>query len=162
MIGRLTNTPWPRARRHTLAYTPLPRRIRRRRSSAAPAAPRAPGAPAVNTGETMIFDRAPAALPEAKLRPRELDTRLWAEVRAWLLARWAWLRPRWIPVVAAIAGLIGSLASAKYLSEYTEHPPRPYVYPSPASTFVSDELPDCARLTGEAQSDCYALRAYRR
>jgi hypothetical protein len=79
----------------------------------------------------MLFDGLPAELPTAMLLPgashaphRVIGGRL----RHWLDDRWAWLRPRTVPMIVALAGMIAVLGSTKYLSIYacgTAH--RPYV-----------------------------------
>lgn len=117
-IGQLPVAPRPTAaRRRTLPYT-----IRRPRRGAAVRSSRAPAEPAVNNGG-MLFDQPPAELPVATLRPRETGTQLLLDVRGWLAARWRWLRPRSIPVAVAVAGMLGVLASARYLPELAQQPP---------------------------------------
>jgi hypothetical protein len=71
----------------------------------------------------VIFDR-PAALPTATLVPREWRGRALASARAlrnWLAARWAWLRPRTVPVLVATAGMFAVLLSADYLAHGHGH-----------------------------------------
>ena len=92
--------PKPRAwRKRTLAYT---RRRRRRIKTHA-------SAPQRVHHQAVIFDREPAELPVATLRPREASQRarvLVDHLRHWLAARWMWLRPRTVPVVAAAVGTL--------------------------------------------------------
>jgi hypothetical protein len=71
----------------------------------------------------MIFDQPPAELPVATLRPRETGEQLLLDARRWLAARWRWLKPRWIPVAAAFAGMLAVLASAAYLRDLAHQPP---------------------------------------
>jgi hypothetical protein len=71
----------------------------------------------------MIFDQPPAELPVATLRPRDGASQLLLDARGWLAARWQWLRPRAIPVVVAVAGMIGVLVSASYLRDLAHNPP---------------------------------------
>ncbi len=105
--------PRPRAlRRRTLAYTRLPRRRSRRGKELA----RAGGQ--VNH-EIVIFDHGPAEFPVARVRPRDPGSRalvLLGDLKLWLAARWSWLRPRTIPVLVAVAGMLFVLMSADYLA----------------------------------------------
>jgi len=118
MIGQLPSVPRPLgARRRTLAYTG--RRSRRRTGAGSGRAPRAP---AVNNAP-MIFDQPPAELPAATLRPRDWGGQILLDARRWLAARWRWLRPRWIPVLVAFAGMLAVLASARYLGDLASQPP---------------------------------------
>lgn len=71
----------------------------------------------------MIFDQPPAELPVATLRSRDPGFRLLLDVRRWLVSRWRWLRPRAIPVTVAFAGMLGVLASARYLRELAHRTP---------------------------------------
>jgi hypothetical protein len=62
------------------------------------------------------LDRAP--LPMATLRasgwqPRRAVPR---HLQSWLVTRWAWFRPRAVPLIVALAGMIALLAATKYLS----------------------------------------------
>ncbi|MGN6104255.1 MAG: hypothetical protein ACTHU0_04060 [Kofleriaceae bacterium] len=90
----------------------------------------------------MLFDPTPAELPVATLRARGSTTRIAMELRAWLVARWRWFRPRTIPVLVAVAGLCAVLASSNYLSELaTETPERldaPTAAPTPAMAHLED------------------------
>jgi hypothetical protein len=81
----------------------------------------------------MIFDQPPAELPVATLRPRELETRLWLDLRGWLASKWRWFRPRAIPVAVAFAGLLGLYGAASYFGDLTQRWPD-----------VSDVGPSCA------------------
>lgn len=130
-IGELPIAPRPHAGRgRTLPYTGR----RRRRSPLLPTAqplparrgdpgsPRADDAAAVNNG-AMIFDQPPAELPVATLRPRDTGSQLLLDARAWLAARWRWLRPRSIPVAVAVAGMLGVLAVSSYLRELAHRVP---------------------------------------
>ena len=104
--------PISRLRKRTLAYTRMRRGSYRRQKT------RAGSAPSVHH-EIVIFDPGPAEFPIATLRPR--DTRTWAgvalgDLRRWLVARWTWLRPRAVPVIAAALGATLVIASADYLS----------------------------------------------
>lgn len=65
----------------------------------------------------MIFD-APRELPVATLRraPTSVTARLAGAFAAWLEARWAWFRPRSIPVLVAMLGMIAVINAVNYLS----------------------------------------------
>jgi hypothetical protein len=101
--------PLPRARRgwlsYTLGYRPRPRRPRTQDQ------PRSPFRSLFDG-----FDRAP--LPMATLRASAWQPRraLGRHLQSWLLARWAWVRPRAVPLAVALAGMIALLAATKYLS----------------------------------------------
>jgi hypothetical protein len=67
--------------------------------------------------EIVIFDHGPVEFPVATVRPREAGARalvLVGDLRRWLAARWTWLRPRTIPVLAAMFVFV--LMSADYLA----------------------------------------------
>jgi len=69
----------------------------------------------------MLFDGLPAELPTATLRPIAAHDRQLAiggRLRHWIDERWAWIRPRTVPLIAAFAGMIAVLGTAKYLSSY--------------------------------------------
>lgn len=109
--------PISRARRRTLAYT-RPRRRRGKRAAAA--------ATCVHD-EEVLFDRGPADLPIATLVPHDPGARARAlafGLRGWLAARWGWLRPRLVPVVAAAVGTLMVIASAEYLARARDADPR--------------------------------------
>lgn len=65
----------------------------------------------------MLFDGPPAELPIATLRstisPERRRVAL-AHVDRWLSQRWAWLRPRAVPLVVACACMLATLAAVKY------------------------------------------------
>jgi hypothetical protein len=112
----------------------------RRQPSARPQAERensrAVCAPSVHH-EIVIFDPGPAEFPVATLRPR--DTRTWAgvalgDLRRWLVARWTWLRPRAVPVIAAALGATLVIASAEYLSHAHGTLPHPHTAAIDVST----------------------------
>jgi hypothetical protein len=84
---------------------------------------------AVNTGiETMLFDLGDGELPVATLRPRAAGAHAHAafgELERWSSERWAWLRPRLVPVIVAAIGMVFVLLSADYLKHAHGAPPRP-------------------------------------
>lgn len=109
--GWMPSRPRPlgRPRRWLWQYTPgyARRRSRRRRSPDAPVRSR----PEV-CGEA--FDGRRAELPTATLRPRRAQDRHRVARRhlaGWLAGRWAWLRPRGVPILAALAGLMALLGA---------------------------------------------------
>lgn len=68
----------------------------------------------------MLFD-GPADLPTATLRPRASEARhrvIVGQLHRWLAPRWAWLRPRTVPLIAAFVGMLAILGATKYLSAY--------------------------------------------
>lgn len=75
----------------------------------------------------MLFDGLPAELPTATLLPAAAHDRqlaLGGRLRQWLDERWAWIRPRTVPLIAAFAGMIAVLGTTKYLSSYAYAPQR--------------------------------------
>jgi hypothetical protein len=74
----------------------------------------------------MLFDGLPAELPTATLLPTAAHDRhraIGAHLRQWFEDRWAWIRPRTVPLIAAFAGMIGVLGTTRYLSTYASSPP---------------------------------------
>ncbi|MEO8842553.1 MAG: hypothetical protein ABI591_15700 [Kofleriaceae bacterium] len=74
----------------------------------------------------MIFHTGPAEFPVATLVPH--DSASFARVAAadlgrWFAAKWAWLRPRTVPVLVAALGFVAVLASANYLRHVKAAPP---------------------------------------
>jgi hypothetical protein len=69
----------------------------------------------------MLFDR-PAELPVATLRSRSWSA-VGARLHGSVVARWRWFRPRTLPVVVALAGMVALLESANYLSNLARHTP---------------------------------------
>jgi hypothetical protein len=69
----------------------------------------------------MLFDGLPAELPVATLLPSAAHARhrvIGGHLRHWFDDRWAWLRPRTVPMIAAFAGMLAVLGTTKYLSSY--------------------------------------------
>ena len=95
--------PWRPARR-TWTYTRPRRRVLAKR-------------PRPVNHEVMLFD-APRELPVATMRrgPASATARLTGALVAWLDARWAWLKPRTIPVVVAAIGMVAVINAVNYLS----------------------------------------------
>lgn len=84
----------------------------------------------------MLFDAAPAELPTATLVHGTGDARhrvLQSQLRHWLAARWSWIRPRTVPLVAAFAGMIALLGTTHYLSTLSIPPPGMYEPPTLAA-----------------------------
>jgi hypothetical protein len=66
----------------------------------------------------VSFDHGPAEFPIATLRPRAPIATLiaWAgDLQRWLGERVAFVRPRTIPLIAAMVGMLGTAAAAHYL-----------------------------------------------
>lgn len=117
-----------RVRKRILAYT-RPRRKRHDRGAHAARA---------HHGEDLalelIYAGAPAALPTAVALPHRARAHarvMWFALRAWLAARWSWMRPRMVPGVAAALGFVAIVYSADYLSHVRGTPIR-YGQPAPA------------------------------
>jgi hypothetical protein len=124
--------PISRLRKRTLAYTRVRRRHTRSRSK-----PEAKTAPRSHH-EIVIFDHGPIEFPIATIVPHDPASRvrvLVADIRRWLAARWAWLRPRTVPVVVAALGATFVIASAEYLSH--GHGTRAQPAPSAVSSTLS-------------------------
>lgn len=68
----------------------------------------------------MLFDRG-SELPQATIQraPAEWGDVVAGDFMRWLGTRWTWLRPRLVPVVVALVGMLGMLEAVDYLS----HPP---------------------------------------
>lgn len=69
--------------------------------------------------EIVSFDHGPWEFPIATVRShgsRAQAIALLGDLRRWLVARWAWLRPRTVPVLVAVAGMLFVLASADVLA----------------------------------------------
>jgi hypothetical protein len=112
--------PFGRFKKRTLAYT----RPRKRRGKSRP-----PISPRVHH-EIVIFDRRPAEFPIATLVPIDAHDRslaLAGGLRRWLAARWTWLRPRMVPVIASAIGTLLVIASANYLTHAHGAPIRGHV-----------------------------------
>jgi hypothetical protein len=119
--GWLPSRPINRLKRRTLAYV----RVRRRRSKPRP--PRTGHAPGVSyDDQTVIFQTGPVEFPTAMLVPHDPTAHAHAlvgELARWLAAKWAWLRPRTVPVMFAALGLLAVLESADYLRHVKAAPP---------------------------------------
>ena len=75
----------------------------------------------------VTFDHGPAEFPIATLRPRAPIATLtaWAgDLQRWLVERVAFLRPRTIPLIAAMVGMLGTAAAAHYLQRVEGHATR--------------------------------------
>jgi hypothetical protein len=125
--GWLPSRPRPlcRARRGLGSYTPFAwkRRSRRRRPAAEPQIARDPRTPGCDAGITL-FDGFPVELPKATLRPTTSQARhraISGLLTQWLAGRWAWLRPRTVPLIAALVGLLAVMAATKYLPAYSSN-----------------------------------------
>lgn len=107
--------PLPRVRSGLWSYTPgyvRRQRTRRRRSTGTATAREPPDLP-------ERFDGA-LDLPTARLLPSRAQPRyrtVSQDLRHWLEHRWAWLRPRSVPMAVALASLFAVLGAAKYLAD---------------------------------------------
>jgi hypothetical protein len=69
----------------------------------------------------MLFDGIPAKLPTATLLSGGRDAKhrvIGGHLRHWLDDRWAWLRPRTVPMIVAFVGMLAVLGSTRYLSTF--------------------------------------------
>ena len=85
----------------------------------------------------MLFDGLPAELPTATLLPSAVHDRqraIGGHLRQWFDDRWAWIRPRTVPLIVAFAGMIAVLGTTRYLSTYAAIAPR-------HSTVITDDAP---------------------
>ena len=130
-VGRLPSLSRPISRRRTLPYSNRKRRV----ISARPKAAR-PGA--MVNDEGMLFDQPPAELPVATMIPKDHGTRLAADLRAWLAARWLWFRPRTIPMIVAFVGMLAVIGAATYLRNYARRAPDRLVQPAPNNVSLGD------------------------
>ncbi|HEY6039902.1 MAG TPA: hypothetical protein VIV58_36725 [Kofleriaceae bacterium] len=99
-------------------------RVRRRRTK--PRGPRLERARTAHDEQTVIFQAGPVEFPTATLVPHDSAAHAHAiagEFVRWLAAKWAWLRPRTVPVVVAALGLLAVLESADYLRHIKTTPP---------------------------------------
>ena len=130
-------SPWRALRRRTMSYTRVRRVRRKRRDPVHKASGRS--AAEVNN-ESMLF--APGELPVATVVLREPRARVAAETKRWAARRWSWLRPRALPIMVAVVGLISVVASGHYLSHYATNgaPPR---------TAALDNVQDAQPAAGE-------------
>ena len=103
----------PRLRR-TLPYTP------RKRRSSKKLQDRACDAAVMNT-EIVLFDH-PAPLPVATLRSHSVAD-LASRLRGARHDGWRWFRPRAVPAIVAIVGMLAVLGAAEYLTRLARRTP---------------------------------------
>jgi hypothetical protein len=74
----------------------------------------------------MLFDQV-RELPVATLRraPRARLGLVVGHLRRWLSLRWHWFRPRTVPVLVAMLGMVAVLQSVSYLSHPSAPAPTP-------------------------------------
>ena len=87
--------------------------------------------------DVMLFDRSPAELPAARVLPNTPQARhrvIRGHVQQWFAHRWRWLRPRTVPMIVAFVGMLGVLATTKYL---------------PAWSYVDQPVPHAGRCVHE-------------
>jgi hypothetical protein len=76
----------------------------------------------------IVFDHGPKEFPVATLLVREPRARvavMAGDLRRWLATRWAWLRPRSLPVLVATVGTLAVMLSADFLAHDHGHHLRP-------------------------------------
>jgi hypothetical protein len=140
--GWMPSRPRPlgRPRRTLLWYTVLPRTRRRQ-------TPRPRSATAAARCDLFGANlEAPAGLPTATLRRTASQARhrvLGGYLKGWIASHWAWLRPRTVPMLVAIAGMFAVLRATGYLSDLAHGDPRPTVY-APARARAEADQPRCA------------------
>jgi hypothetical protein len=85
-----------------------------------------------------MFLEQPRELPVATVLRASApwSSRIAGDLQRWLLARWAFLRPRMVPVIVAAIGMVLVLNAVNYLA----HPPAPPIAAS-ASTSTYDPQP---------------------
>lgn len=81
----------------------------------------------------MIFDQPPAELPTATLVPRDGQSRLRADLYAWFAAKWRWFKPRTVPMIVAMLGMLAVIGSANYLRNFARRAPDRLVIEQPRS-----------------------------
>jgi hypothetical protein len=100
---------------------------RRRPNGKSPRTPRAEGGQRLtHEDQTLIFQTGQVEFPTATLVPHDPTAHAHAlvgEFVRWLAAKWAWLRPRTVPVMFAALGLLAVLESADYLRHVKAAPP---------------------------------------
>ena len=111
-------------RRRTMSYVRVRRVRRKRRDPAQRSAERSGRSAIAVNNEGMLF--APGELPVATVILREPGARVAADTKRWAARRWSWLRPRALPIMVAVVGLVCVVASGRYLSRYATSgaPPR--------------------------------------
>jgi hypothetical protein len=109
--------PFPLRRPSSRRRTPLGLAYRRRRGPRR--AKKSPAShPEPRNTELVLLHHGPYELPVATVRTRRPHLRaLLGDLAMWLAARWAWLRPRAIPVAVAFGGLFLFLAAEHYLGD---------------------------------------------
>jgi len=71
----------------------------------------------------MLFDGPRAELPIATLEPAVRGRRMRADFHRWRVARWAWLRPRIVPLLVACGGLFAILGAVKAVGRWSHEAP---------------------------------------
>jgi len=123
-----------RPKRRTPAYTPRWQRPR------LPARKRAPIAAQVNN-EAMLFDR-PASLPIATVHSSSHLVTFANQLRGTRDRGWRWMRPRLVPLVVAVVGMLAVLGAAEYLTHLARYTPAPpvAVIDAPTTTPVAGAI----------------------
>ena len=71
----------------------------------------------------MLFDR-PASLPIATVRSSSHMVTFKNQLRSTRDRSWRWMRPRVVPLMVAIVGMLAVLGSAEYLTHLARHTPQ--------------------------------------
>lgn len=129
--GQMPSRPRPLPRRRSLFTLRVPRRRTRQRATTT-------GSVRAPSDGACAFRLGPVALPVATLRPGAWQARhrvLGGHVQRWLAMQWAWLRPRTLPMIVALAGMFAVLGATRYLSALArgEHQTARFHAATPAS-----------------------------
>jgi hypothetical protein len=89
----------------------------------------------------MLFDQPPAELPVATVVPRDARSQIAADLRAWVIAKWDWFKPRTIPMVVAFVGMLAVIGSASYLRDYARRTPERLSAHEPAAVGLEVATP---------------------
>jgi hypothetical protein len=126
--------PLPKLRRGPLYWLSLRDAVRRRRPRRDSASRRdddgACDEPGACNTRRVLFDGPRIKLPVATLLATGAQTRRRLDLDRWLSLRWDWVRPRAVPLLAALVGLLLSLGAVKYTSKLSYTPG--HARPSPA------------------------------
>lgn len=140
----------PTRPRRTPTYTLRPAR-RSSRTGTPKLRRRAPVAERVNT-QAMLFDR-PASLPTATIRSTSARAAFASHVRGIRTTGWRWARPRLVPALVAIVGMLAVLGAAEYLTHLARYTPEPPVaaIAAPIDSHAAPSVGRVMSLPGNAQ-----------
>jgi hypothetical protein len=158
--------PLPKLRRGPLYMLYRPRRARR--DSAASRRDDEVACDEAGTCNTrrVLFDGPRIKLPVATLLASGSQTRRRMDLDRWLSLRWHWIRPRAVPLLAALVGLLLSLGAVKYTSLLSYTPdharPRPAheapAGPADAAPELRPRLPQMYQGQACEGSECFERR----